>query len=72
MQVTKSYEVLIFNLFLMKFVVIISSSSKQLKIMIKKHSLFFEVVLFGKLLCFSHKNRFYFGDNIFLRMKPGT
>ena len=32
--------------------------------MIKKHSLFFQVVLFGKLLCLSDKDRFYFDDII--------
>ena len=49
----------------------ISGSSKQLEIMIKKHSLLFQVLLFGKLFCFSDKNRFYFDCIIFLRMKPG-
>ena len=39
--------------------------------MIKKHSMFFQVVLLGKLSCFSDKNRFYFDDIIFLKMKPG-
>ena len=38
--------------------------------MIKKHSLFFQVVLFEKL-CFSDKNMSYFDDIIFLRMKQG-
>ena len=37
--------------------------------MIKKYSLLFQVLLFGKLLCFSNKNRFSFNDIIFLWMK---
>ena len=57
MQITKNYEVLICNL--IKYVIIISSSSKQLEIIIKKYSLFFKVLLFGKLLCFRDKNRLY-------------
>ena len=39
--------------------------------MIKKHSLFFQILLFGKLFCFSDKNTFSFDDIIFLRMIPG-
>ena len=38
--------------------------------MTKKHSLFFQILLFGKLFCFSDKNRFKFEDIIILRMKP--
>ena len=49
---------------------IISSSFKQLEIMIKKYSLFFQVSLFGKSFRFSDKNRFYF-NIIFLRIKLG-
>ena len=33
--------------------------------------LFFQVGLFGKLLCFSDKNTSYFDGSIFSRMKPG-
>ena len=40
--------------------------------MIKKYSLFFQVLLFGKLIYFSDENRFQYDDIIFLRMKPGT
>ena len=64
MEITKYYEVLICNL--------ISSSSKQLEIIIKKYSLFFQVLLFGKSFCFSDKNRFYFENIIFLRMELGN
>ena len=39
--------------------------------MIKKYSLFFLVLLFGKLIYFSDENRFQYDDIIFLRMKPG-
>ena len=48
-----------------------SSSSKQQEIMIKKYSLFFSNIIFGKLFCFNEKNRFWFDDIIFLMMKPG-
>ena len=39
--------------------------------MIKKYSLFLQVLLLGKILYFSDNNRFYFNDVIFLRMKLG-
>ena len=57
MQITKNYEVLICNL--SKYIITISSSSKELETIIKKYSLFFKVLLFGKLFCFRDKNRFY-------------
>ena len=50
---------------------IISSSSKQLEIMIKKYSSFFQLLLFGKSFSFSDKSRFYFDNIIFLRMELG-
>ena len=48
---------------------IISNSSKQLQIMIKKCILFFQVLLFGKSFHFSDQNKFYFDNIIFLRIK---
>ena len=42
----------------LKYVITINSSSKRLEIMIKKHSLFFQISLLGKSFCFSAKNRF--------------
>ena len=67
MEITKYYKVLIFNY----VIIIINSSSKQLEITIKKHSLLFQILPFGKLYCFSDKNWFQFDDIIFLRMKRG-
>ena len=55
----------------LKYVIIISSSSKQLEIMIVEYSLLFQVLLFGKLFSVRDKNRFYIDEIIFLRMKPG-
>ena len=42
----------------LKYVITINSSSKRLEIMIKKHSLFFQILLLGKSFCFSAKDRF--------------
>ena len=42
----------------LKYVITINSSFKRLEMMIKKHSLFFQILLLGKSFCFSAKNRF--------------
>ena len=46
-QITKYYEVLICNLVWNDN----QHNSKRLEIMIKKQSLFFQILLFGKLFC---------------------
>ena len=46
---------------------LISGSSKQLDIMIKKYSLYFQILLFGKLLYCSGNNRFSFNDIMKIR-----